>query len=64
MTSGWQARPVSEFKDVALRDLLGLHAGIMDELRRRGVPDVGGEELPEAPLGAHGGGVYADFDGA
>ena len=37
MTGGWQARPVSEFKDVSLRDLLGLHAGIMDELRRRGV---------------------------
>ena len=28
---------MSEFKDVSLRDLLGLHAGIMDELRRRGV---------------------------
>ena len=37
MTSGWQARPVIEFKDASLRDLLGLHAGIMDELRRRGV---------------------------
>ena len=37
MTSGWQARLVSEFKDVSLRDLLGLHVGIMDELRRRGV---------------------------
>ena len=28
---------MSEFKDVSLRGLLGLHAGIMDELRRRGV---------------------------
>ena len=37
MTKGWRARPVSEFKDVSLRGLLGLHAGIMDELRRRGV---------------------------
>ncbi len=37
MTGGWQTRPVSEFKDVSLCDLLGLHAGIMDELRRRGV---------------------------
>ena len=37
MTNGWQARPVGEFKDVSLRDLLGLHAGIMDGLRRRGV---------------------------
>ena len=37
MASGWQVIPMSEFKDVSLRDLLGLHAGIMDELRRRGV---------------------------
>ena len=28
---------MSELKDVSLQDLLGLHAGIMNELRRRGV---------------------------
>ena len=28
---------MSELKGVSLRDLLGLHAGTMEELRRRGV---------------------------
>ena len=28
---------MNEMKDLSLQDLLGLHAGIMDELRRRGV---------------------------
>ena len=31
------SRPVSELKDVSLQDLLGLHAGVIEELRRRGV---------------------------